>query len=153
MKIYNVGAIKNDFYQKNLTNTKQTQVNFRALNPNKPLQVFFKDVAGYQAINKIFGNYSIPVHNKNIMQYMRETYNPENFERLFNFAKSKGVFNFKLNEETGFVKTSFIKTKENVLMSDYVWVTDTCANMELLKEYKPDACKTIFNRLSEFYSA
>lgn len=129
-----------------------SSVSFKAINPSLHFDVFIQNATSYQPQYKTFMNYCIPVHNKKIMMYMKDNYNLNDFERLFDFAKRKGVFDFKLNEETGFVKTSFIETKENELMSDYVWVTDSCANLELLKEYKQESCKTIFNRLSDFYN-
>ena len=151
MKIF-LNTQKENSITRTVKKKNLNSISFKAINPNKPLNIFLKNVAGYQPQYKAFSRYCIPVHNKNIMPYLKENYNQDSFKRLFNFAKSKGVFDFELNENTGFVKTSFIQTKENELMSDYIWITDSCANMELLKEYKPEACKKIFNRLSEFYT-
>lgn len=58
-----------------------------------------------------------------------------------------------MDDNTGFVKTSFINRKENPLMSDLIWITDTCHNMELVKNYQPEKSVDVFNKMTDFYAA
>lgn len=110
-----------------------------------------KQFVQYNPLKKVFGNYVIPVHNEGIAQKMSDKYDLFSFRRLFSFAKLKGVFDYIMNEKTGFIKTSFINRKENELMSDLIWITDSCNNMELVKHKKPEDCTKIFNKLTDFY--
>lgn len=105
----------------------------------------------YTPLKINFGEYKIPVHNEAIAQRLKRNYTPENFKTLFNFAKSKGVFNYTLDSHTGFVKTSQINRKENELMSDLIWITDTCHNMPLIKHSDPKSCTKVFNSLTSLY--
>ena len=110
----------------------------------------YRDLVQYNPRKYNFGNYTIPVHNEGIGQHLKSAYSLKSFEELFSFAKKKGTFDF-ISDENGFVKTSFINRKENLLMSDLIWITDTCHNMELIKRYKPEKATKIFNKLTEFY--
>lgn len=105
----------------------------------------------YRPIQFNFGEYKIPVHNEAIAQRLKRQYTTESFQSLFDFAQRKGVFDYSLNPETGFVKTSQINRRENELMSDLIWVTDTCHNMPLIKHTDPRSCTTVFNSLTNFY--
>ena len=48
-------------------------------------------LAAYTPLIKSFSNYSIPVHNKNISDRLKETYTPEEFNELYTFAEKKGA--------------------------------------------------------------
>ena len=65
--------------------------------------------------SKIISKYKIPVHNPKIQERLRSTYTSAQFKELYDFAKSKGTFDYVMNEKTGLVKTSFIHTEENKL--------------------------------------
>ena len=105
----------------------------------------------YKPEKKEFDGYTIPIHNKNISARLKNEYTPEEFDNLYKFAESKGVFDYVMNESTGLVKTSFIKTEENPLMADLIWITDTCHNMDLVKNKEPEKCTELFNNITQFY--
>ena len=107
----------------------------------------------YHPIFKDFGDYKIPVHNEEISRRLRTKYSLKDFTDLFNFTDKKGTFDYIMNDKTGFIKTSFINRKENPLMSDLIWITDTCNNIELVKHKKPNDCTKILNKLTDFYEA
>ena len=115
----------------------------------------YRDFLNYSPTKKLFEGYktkyTIPVHNQGILERMKSTYTPEEFENLFDFAKSKGTFDYTLDSQKGTIKTSEINRKENPLMSDLIWVTDTCHNIELAKQKHPEECTKLYNRLAEFY--
>ena len=99
-----------------------------------------------------FGTYKIPVHNEAIGSRLKSEYTTESFNNLYEFAKSKGTFDYIMDDKTGFIKTSFINRKENELMSDLIWITDTCNNMELVKHKNPKDCVKILDKLTDFYA-
>ncbi len=119
----------------------------------KHIKEFFayRSFKQYTPLKFNFGEYKIPIHNEGIAQKLKRKYNPESFSELFEFAKEKGVFNYTFDSKTGFVKTSQINRKENELMSDLIWVTDTCHNMPLIKHFDPKSCTHVFNSLTNFY--
>lgn len=125
--------------------------------PQKVKPIFaYSDFLQYSPLKKIFAgynktSYTLPVHNEGIAQKMNSVYNVVGFEALYNFAKNKGVFDYTLDIEKGTVKTSQINHKENPLMSDLIWVTDSCHNINLVKNKNPEACTAIYNRLADFY--
>ncbi len=98
-----------------------------------------------------FENYSLPVHNNKIAQRLKPDYTVDEFESLLNFADEKGVFDLNYNEKTGFFKTSVIDSKENSLMSDLIWVTDTSRYMPIVKEKYPDKCIPLMENISKYY--
>lgn len=102
-------------------------------------------------ITQKFEDYTIPVHNRNIALRLKNKYTPEEFDDLYKFAESKGVFDYTMDESTGLVKTSFVDTKENPFMADLIWITDTCHNMDLVKNKEPEKCTDVFNRVTAFY--
>jgi len=110
-----------------------------------------RDFVQYSPLKVNFGEYKIPVHNEGIAQKLKTSYTFDEFQSLFDFAKKKGVFEYSYNSQTGLVKTSLINRKENELMSDLIWTTDTCHNMTLVKVTNPKDCTKIFNKLSNFY--
>ncbi len=113
----------------------------------------YKDMLKYNPRRYNFGKYAIPVHNEGIAQHLKANYTSESFSELFNFARKKGTFDYILDNKTGFVKTSFINRKENPLMSDLIWITDTCHNLELVKHYQPEKSVEVFNKMTDFYAA
>ena len=127
------------------------------MRPQKVKPLFaYRDFIKYSPLKKVFEgyknlSYTLPVHNEGILQKMKSNYTLEEFENLYNFAKSKGTFDYTLDVERGTVKTSQINIKENPLMSGLIWVTDSCHNIDLVKDKNPEACTKIFNRLAEFY--
>ena len=110
-----------------------------------------KNYVCYHPIIRNFGTYKIPVHNEEIGHRLRAEYTSKKFENLYDFTKNKGTFDYIFDEKTGFVKTSFINRKENPLMSDLIWITDTCNNIELVKHQSPQDCTKILNKLTDFY--
>lgn len=98
-----------------------------------------------------FKDYAIPVRNPQIAAFMDEAYTAKSFEDLFEHADSHKVFDFQVNEKTGFVKTSDISTEEDYKMADAVWVTDSCRNISLLKAKRPELCTKALESLSSFY--
>ena len=112
----------------------------------------YRDLLRYNPRKYNFGTYSIPVHNEGIAQHLKTDYSLKSFEELFSFARKKGTFDC-VSDENGFIKTSFINRKENPLMSDLIWITDTCHNMELVKNYKPEKATKVFDKLTDFYEA
>ena len=113
--------------------------------------IAYRDFARYNPLKKDFGEYTIPVHNPEIARHLKSSYTSTEFSDLFDFAKSKGTFNYIMDDRTGFVKTSLIKRKENILMSDMIWVTDTCNNMELIKSQHPEDCTKVLNKIADLY--
>lgn len=105
----------------------------------------------FASVRLKFKNYEIPVHNSQIAPYMDETYSARSFSRLFKHADSNGVFDFNVDERTGFVKTSDIASNEDSKMADAVWVTDTCRNISLLKHKRPELCTRAVESLSTYY--
>lgn len=97
-----------------------------------------------------FKGYEIPVHNPKIAPHMREAYSSKTFKRLFAHADNNGVFNFTIDKH-GFVKTTEIASAEDPKMADYIWVTDTCRNISLLKRKRPELCIPSIEALSTFY--
>ena len=139
-------------------NNKTSNPTFSARFPNgikhsrhvKPY-VAYMDFARYNPLKKDFGDYIIPVHNEEIGRHLRQTYTSEQFNELFSFTKQKGTFDYIMDDRTGFVKTSLINRKENVLMSDMIWITDTCNNMELVKYQHPQDCTKVLNKMADLY--
>ena len=111
------------------------------------------DFTNYAPYVRVFSNYKLPIHNESIAGKLRQVYTSRSFKDLYDYAKHKGVFNYVMNDKTGLVKTSFIETEENELMSDMIWITDTCNNMALVKQNEPQKCTEVFNRVTEFYEA
>jgi len=146
-------------YQAKVPNRQRTpnftgKTNFaKKVEPQKMLNLF----AQYKPIERLFYRdffqYKLPIHNNEIGDKIRASYTSAQFKELYDFAKSKGTFDYIMNQKTGFVKTSFIESEENQLMSDLIWITDTCNNMELVKHKEPYKCTTVFNKISEFYAA
>lgn len=134
-----------------------SRVNFEARFPNgvkKPRHIkpfaAYRDYAGYHPVTKNFDRYAISIHNEEIRGYLESKYTPETFKRLFDLTKKRGTFDYVM-EKNGFVKTSMINRKENPLMSDLVWITDSCHNMNLVKKQKPEDCTKVLNKLAELY--
>lgn len=113
--------------------------------------VAYMDFARYNPVRKNFGDYVIPVHNEEIGKHLRRTYTSGQFNELFNFTKQKGTFDYIMDDKSGFVKTSLINRKENVLMSDMIWITDTCNNMVLIKSQHPQDCTKVLNKMADLY--
>lgn len=156
MKINSINSVNysNNYYSENflanISFEKRLPRNF--YRPKFVKSTFaYRDFLKYSPIKLNFGKYSIPVHNEGIAQKLKSTYTSETFQTLFDFAKKKGTFDYTFNPETGHVKTSTINRKENVLMSDLIWTTDTCHNLTLVKNSNPEACTQVFNSLSKFY--
>ena len=153
MRVY---AINNNIPSYNIS--AQKRISFEARFPNglkrpKHVKEYLArmDFAEYNPFRRNFGDYTIPVHNMAIYQRLHSQYTSWQFEYLYNFVKKKGTFDYITNEKTGFVKTSLINRKENELMSDMVWITDTCNNMELVKSQHPQDCTKILNRIADLY--
>ena len=108
-------------------------------------------ITTYIPLIKVFSDYTLPVHNKNIAGRLKEEYTPEEFDELYKFAEEKGVFDYTMDESTGLVKTSFVSKNENPLMAELIWITDTCHNMDLVKNKEPEKCTEIFNNVTQFY--
>lgn len=139
-------------------NQKSANVSFEARFPNgikrpKHIKPYFayRDFARYNPLKKDFGTYQIPVHNEEISKRLKPEYSSDEFKSLFEFTKSKGTFDYIMEDSTGFVKTSLINRKENELMSDMIWITDSCHNMELLKKNDPQNCTKVLNKLADLY--
>ncbi len=150
--------IKCSYIYKNNFCTDKQNIMFEARFPNglkKPKHIktylAYMDFARYNPLKKDFGTYKIPVHNKEIAKRLKPQYSSAEFKSLFEFAKSKGTFDYIMEDSTGFVKTSLINRKENELMSDMIWITDSCHNMELLKENAPQNCTKVLNKLADLY--
>lgn len=113
--------------------------------------VAYQNFARYNPLKKDFGSYKIPVHNEEIGKRLKPAYTSKEFNELFEFTKRKGTFDYVMEDNTGFVKTSLINRKENVLMSDMIWITDTCNNMELIKNRHPEDCTKVLNKMADLY--
>ena len=113
--------------------------------------IAYMNFARYNPLTKDFGGYKIPVHNEEISKKLLRNYDTLSFGYLFDFAKRKGVFSYVMDSKTGFVKTSLINRKENELMSDMIWITDTCNNMTLVKSQNPQDCTKVLNQIAELY--
>lgn len=158
MQISFIPALTRTNQQYNKKNNNINKQNFTARFPNgekmprhiKPY-IASLDFARYNPLTKDFGKYKIPVHNEEISKRLKPKYTSNEFKDLFEFTKSKGTFDYIMNNKTGFVKTSLIKHKENELMSDLIWVTDTSHNMELVKSNSPKDCTKVLNKISELY--
>ncbi len=106
----------------------------------------------YEPEIKDFGDYKIPVHNKEIAKRLENIYDTYTFSKLFNYAQEKGVFDIKIDPKTKFVQTSAIQDGENPLMSKLVWVTDSCNFMPMLKYTHPEICVPLMENLSKYYA-
>lgn len=111
----------------------------------------YRDFIRYNPRKIDFGTYEIPVHNPEIARQLQPKYTSKEFESIFEFTKQKGTFDYIMDEKTGFIKTSLINRKENPLMSDLIWITDSCHNMELIKQKDPKSCTEVLNKLAELY--
>lgn len=100
-----------------------------------------------------FKDYEIPVHNAKIASFMDESYTAKSFKKLFNHADSNGVFDFKVNEATGYIKTSDIPSVHDARMADNTWGTDACRTISLLEEKRPELVTKVTESLSGFYKA
>lgn len=145
-------------YSINSHNPANTAPAFEGRFPNgikKPRHVkpfiAYRDFARYNPLKKDFGSYKIPVHNEEIGKHLKTKYSSKEFSNLFELTKKKGTFDYIMDKKTGFVKTSMINRKENELMSDLIWVTDTSHNMELVKSKSPEDCTKVLNKISELY--
>ena len=105
----------------------------------------------YEPEIKDFGDYKIPVHNKEIAKRLENMYDADTFSKLFNYAQEKGVFDIKIDPKTKFVQTSAIQDGENPLMSKLVWITDSCNFMPMLKYTHPEICVPLMENLSKYY--
>ncbi len=157
MQIFNISPVSFNKYKSIPNNSISFEARFpdssiKRPKHEKPIYAY-RDFAAYRPLVRNFGVYSIPVHNEGIGQYLKPEYTSESFKTLFDFAKKKGTFEYVMNPDTGFIKTSFINHKENPLMSDLIWITDTCNNMELIKYFNPELGTTVFNRLTSLYEA
>lgn len=137
---------------------KKSQPQFEGRFPNgakmpkhiKP-HIAYQHFAQYCPKIKDFGSYKIPIHNEEISKRLKSSYTSNEFKSLFDFAKQKGTFDYIMEHKTGFVKTSLIHRKENILMSDMIWITDTCNNMELIKSQHPEDCTKVLNKMTDLY--
>lgn len=153
-----INLYSNNYINKPTIKPQNTNVTFESRFPNgikKPQHIkpFFayRDFARYNPRIKDFGTYQIPIHNEEISKRLKPEYSKEEFNSLFEFTKSKGTFDYIMEDKTGFVKTSLINRKENELMSDLIWITDSCHNMELLKKNDPKNCTKVLNKLADLY--
>ena len=128
--------------------------NFKGAVPKKVCPTKMNlDFAKYKPLSKMLGGVTLFIHNLNIAEKLKSNYSKEEFEDLYDYTKEQGTFDYVENNKTGLVKTSFIEPEENQLMSDLVWITDSCHNMDLVKEKEPERCTEIFNKVTEFYDA
>ena len=141
-----------NFNRQNTYFTGKTKVAKEIIRPKHIKKyVAYQDFARYNPVKKDFGDYKIPVHNEEIGRRLKPAYTSQEFKELFDFTKKKGTFDYVMEDKTGFVKTSLINRKENILMSDMIWITDTCNNMELVKSQHPKDCTKVLNKISELY--
>lgn len=96
-------------------------------------------------------HYELPIHNPKLARFMDESYTSETFNMLLNAADRGGTFGFRVDNNTGFVKTSDIPSEHDFKMADAVWVTDTCRNISLLKQKRPELCTRAIESLSAYY--
>lgn len=122
-------------------------VNFQG----KSLKAITKIFENYSPVIKDLGSYTLPVHNKKVANYLQPSYTVESFKKLFNLSKQNDVFKLHYNEKTGFFKTSLISSKENHLMADLVWVTDTARYMPVVKDYYPEKAVPLMENISHYY--
>ncbi len=155
-----ITPVTNRFYtiQNQNIYTKRKQLNFTGKfsdGTEKPKHVkdyyAYQNFARYNPIIKNFGTYSIPIHNEEIAKRLSSNYTSKKFKSLFDFTIKKGTFNYIMDNKTGFVKTSMINHKENPLMSDLIWITDSCNNLELIKHYSPQDATRVLNKLADLY--
>lgn len=105
----------------------------------------------YKPVHKLFENYEITIHNKEIAKKLSQSYTFKTFKNLFNFAEKNGVFKLDIDPDTHYVKTSLISQAENPLMSKLVWVTDSCNYMPVLKDKYPQNAVPLMENISNFY--
>lgn len=151
-----IGRIGFQTYQPQTQTKREINFNGKFINGEiKPKHikkfVAYQQFARYNPLVKDFGGYKIPVHNEEIAKHLKPQYSSEEFKELFDFTKKKGTFDYIMEEKTGFVKTSLINRKENELMSDMIWITDTCNNMELVKTQHPQDCTKVLNKIADLY--
>lgn len=105
------------------------------------------------SIKRDFGTYEIPINNPAIAPYIKKDYTYASFKKLYRQAKADGVFDYEVNKQNGFIKTSAFKPEsyEEEKMAKLVWVTDTCRNMSLLEKDTPELCTTSLESISSFY--
>ena len=158
MRVASVGYKDFSNINFNKQNHKNYDIYFEAKFPNgmkRPRHIkkhiAYMNFARYNPIKRDFGTYKIPVHNEEVNRYLKSKYTFEEFRALFDFAKKKDTFSYIMDKKTSFVKTSLINRKENELMSDMIWITDTCNNMILVKRQHPEQCTNVLNKIAELY--
>jgi hypothetical protein len=92
----------------------------------------------------------VPIHNKNIAEILQPTYNSEEFKKIFTHCNEHEVFDLRF-DEFGLPQTSVISPKEDYSMCLNKWITDTCRNIDIMKDKYPENCVPALKRLSEFY--
>lgn len=94
-------------------------------------------------------SHNLPVHNREVANYLKTSYSPESFTALFDFCQARQVFALSVNDQNGLVRTA--EAEENWDMSGRQWVTDTvrCGDME--RTLKPLAWRKAMLTLCRFY--
>ena len=94
----------------------------------------------------------VPVCNKTVYSFMRQSYTPDDFRKISELLKSKGVFNISINPANGLVATCDIEEGENDNMSKRQWVTDTVWAGGLEMQESPKDWIKAVETLAKFYT-
>ncbi len=173
MRVNSVLVLKNDNFRGVNVSKNTFAPNFTGLNPKIFKELVLEESKSTSAklhsvrafltkgldlleaspVRKNFNGYSIPINNRELLPYIKESYSSASLKKLYRKAKNGGAFDYKVDEKNGFIKTSdFIpKTYEEQKMVNLVWVTDSCRNMEMLEKDRPDLCTKALESLSTFY--
>lgn len=90
------------------------------------------------------------VHAPDIRPFLQSRYSLHHLQRLVGWCREHGVFDMKVDKDTGLVRTS--DTDENWEMGSRYWVTDTVRCGALTRTFMPEAWKCAMGTLLSLYS-
>lgn len=96
----------------------------------------------------------VPIHNQLLLDKIIPNYTSSSFKKLFNYCdKENHIFDLKFvkGDSSGIPQTSVINRDEDPKMSENRWVTDTCRNIEIMKDKCPTNCYKALQTLSSYY--
>lgn len=100
---------------------------------------------------KNMGTYELHVNNPKLSPLIKLTYDAESFGKLFNTLDKNGVFNIQTHPVLGTPKTSGVTEGEDFEMGARYWITDSCHNVELMKDQDPNAVPKAIKTIARFY--
>jgi hypothetical protein len=93
----------------------------------------------------------VPINNPTVAENLKPYYSSSDFNKLFVLCDDKKVFNLKIDAETGLPQIADINPDEDKNMCDNKWVTDTCRNIDIMKDKNPKECTKALKTLAKYY--